>query len=325
MSNQYNKITVVECEGRERWEQLLVFCKHVNLMQSWEYGEAKSGSLLFRPKRLELVDENGETFGLMQVLTFSLPFVGGVARINRGPLLFENVWDDEVPDNIITKAVVAICEAVSKFRWWYLLLSPEFPLNDRVETILKDNGFRLKNSLAWGSAFLSLERSEEEIMASFHSKWRNLLRKAEKSGLELEHGNHTNDLAYLLENYETLKQKKQFSGISENLFKKMAAQKGNLWKFCVLFAKKGGERVGGVIFTGHGDSCTYLVGWVSDEGRKLMSSYFLVWHAILFYKKSGYQWFDIGGLNEETPKGVAHFKQGLKGKPYRIVGEWVLY
>jgi lipid II:glycine glycyltransferase (peptidoglycan interpeptide bridge formation enzyme) len=48
----------------------------------------------------------------------------------------------------------------------------------------------------------------------------------------------------------------------------------------------------------------------------------LLWEAILHAKKDGCEWFDIGGLNETTPKGIAHFKQGLNSELYSLVGEW---
>ena len=33
-------------------------------------------------------------------------------------------------------------------------------------------------------------------------------------------------------------------------------------------------------------------------------------------------WFDIGGLDATTPKGIAHFKKGVQSDPYYLIGEW---
>jgi lipid II:glycine glycyltransferase (peptidoglycan interpeptide bridge formation enzyme) len=51
----------------------------------------------------------------------------------------------------------------------------------------------------------------------------------------------------------------------------------------------------------------------------------LLWQAILHAKHSACNWFDIGGLNEATPEGIAKFKQGLNAMPYELVGEWRRY
>lgn len=320
-----NKLPCLKEIDKNQWDELFSLCNRTNLMQNWEYGEAKKSALLWKPKRFALQDERGKYFGIMQMLTVSLPLIGGVAKINRGPLLFENIWGNEYPLETIEKSIQAICWAVKKFRWRLMRINPEFPENQNVEELLRNYGFIHKASAAWGSALVSLERPQDEIRASFHSKWRNLLKKSEKSGLEFKLGNTKRDLNILLKNYRLLKRQKGFSGIPDKLFRRMSIQKGLGWNLSVLYACKDGKKVGGLLFAGHGDTCTYLVGWAPSESRALQASYFLIWQAILLFKSLGYRWLDVGGLNEQTLKGIAHFKHGLKGEMYKLVGEWILY
>lgn len=308
----------------KQWNRYLKHCNRTNLMQSWEYGEAKKSLLFWCPKRFALVDKSGNCFGIVQVLTVSLPFLGGVSRINRGPLLFENVWKNEPLFPIIEKSVQALSNAAKENHWHLMRISPELPASLMTSELLEKYKFKKRPEAAWGSALVSLQRSVDDIRASLHGKWRNLLKKAEKSGLEFEKGDLEKDLNYLLKEYSLLKQKKIFSGIPEKLFKKMALQKGERWNLSVLYACKDGRRVGGLLFAGHGDTCTYLVGWTPVEGRALQTSYFLIWQAIILFKSLGYHWLDVGGLNELTPKGIAHFKNGLKGERYSLTGEWSL-
>ena len=43
-------------------------------------------------------------------------------------------------------------------------------------------------------------------------------------------------------------------------------------------------------------------------------------------KKRGFSWFDVGGAHpDNTPQGILHFKRGLKGKPYQLMGEVEAY
>ena len=36
----------------------------------------------------------------------------------------------------------------------------------------------------------------------------------------------------------------------------------------------------------------------------------------------GYHWFDLGGINEKLTPGITHFKRGLGGKEYTLIGEY---
>ena len=71
-----------------------------------------------------------------------------------------------------------------------------------------------------------------------------------------------------------------------------------------------------------GDTALYLIGSSNDKGRQMQANSVLLWQAILHAKQSGCTGFDIGGLSDATPKGIAEFKQGLNAVPYQLVGEW---
>jgi lipid II:glycine glycyltransferase (peptidoglycan interpeptide bridge formation enzyme) len=75
----------------------------------------------------------------------------------------------------------------------------------------------------------------------------------------------------------------------------------------------------------HGDTATYLVSSTTDRGRQVQANSVLLWQAILHARRAGCAWFDIGGLNAATPKGIAEFKQGLNATPYALAGEWRRY
>ena len=78
------------------------------------------------------------------------------------------------------------------------------------------------------------------------------------------------------------------------------------------------------MIVGHGDTCTYLVGWTPEPGRQLQANYFLLWNALLHFKELGYRYFDLGGLSARTTEGIAHFKRGMNGAEYSLPGEYRL-
>ena len=70
---------------------------------------------------------------------------------------------------------------------------------------------------------------------------------------------------------------------------------------------------------------TYLVGWLSETGRRLRANHGLFWHALLRFKSHGYRYFDVGGMctdESHAPDGITRFKQELGGDEYSLVGEY---
>ena len=135
----------------------------------------------------------------------------------------------------------------------------------------------------------------------------------------------------LIQNYISLQKSKEFKGLSESLIRCLANQKDSSnWKFNLYFAHhkdstKANLNIGLLVTIMSGDTCTYLIGASNDIGRKLQANTVLLWEAILHAKRLGCKWFDIGGLTEETPKGVADFKKGLNAESYKLSGEWYFF
>tara|TARA_B110000008_G_C16941592_1_gene552695 strand:- start:266 stop:541 length:276 start_codon:yes stop_codon:yes gene_type:complete len=71
-----------------------------------------------------------------------------------------------------------------------------------------------------------------------------------------------------------------------------------------------------------GDTSTYFIGTTNDVGREMQANAVLLWEAMIDAKKSGREWYDIGGLNGSTPQGIASFKKGLNAVPSKLVGQF---
>jgi lipid II:glycine glycyltransferase (peptidoglycan interpeptide bridge formation enzyme) len=93
--------------------------------------------------------------------------------------------------------------------------------------------------------------------------------------------------------------------------------------FLILQAVFDGEPLAGIILTRCGQKAEYYVGWFGAAGRKYSCGNFLCWHAALETKKAGCKWLDLGGYTS-TDK-FSHFKQGMQGIEYKLIGEWVCF
>jgi hypothetical protein len=323
-----NHKTTLPCHlveaDRQAWDACWGRVRSSPLYQSWEYGEAKRRSQRFRPERFvirRLADQ--APVGLVQALVYALPWLGGVARICRGPVFLEDSAGPASTPADLEAAFRALQATATQRRWRLVRIAPELPAGAETAARLGTLGFkrRLEN-VAIASAVLDLGRPPQEIQAGFNTRWRRHLKKTEKMGLTLEVPPPEEALAFLIPAYETVQRDKGFRGMPAELLRHMAAQEGPAWTCRILFARHREERCGGVMIVGHGDTCTYLVGWTSPEGRRRQANSFLLWQAMLQFRDLGYRFFDVGGLRGRTTKGVEEFKRGLRGQEYSLVGEY---
>jgi lipid II:glycine glycyltransferase (peptidoglycan interpeptide bridge formation enzyme) len=309
------------------WEQWILYwhkIEHANLLQSWEYGEAKQKAQGWKPSRYLIQDEEERALGLVQILSRTLPFLGGVARINRGPLWFSSSPDEGRRASETSHALAAVLRLASGKRWWYLSVAPEVTETHPAREGIEKLGFRPARNPTFGSTVLSLEHTKDELFKNLKGKWRNLLRKAQRLDLNVRLSSSSSDIDYLIKSYAKMQQQAGFKGMPEKIIRHMFSMSTRDCDSTLLLAETEDSTlpVGMLVSMGNGDTCTYIIGWTSNEGRKFQANYILLWEAIILAKERGYRWFDLGGLSSSTPKGIAHFKSGICGTPYNLVGEW---
>ena len=311
--------------SQSEWHSYWVKCSGHSLLQSWGYGEAKERSSDWIPHRFAIFNDDNQPIALVQVLTRCLPILGGLARINRGPMLLDTDFDD-IAQRKIEVLRLLLCEA-RRQRWWLIKISPEMLDTVDCHYGLKGLGLKKATTEPFASGLISLLVSDDALLKSFDGKWRNQMRKGIKLGVRVNKEEITQgSLDILISRYTELQNVKGFSGITNKLLKACAIQEGQSWEFNLFFAyledQPLAEPIGVLVSVGSGDTSTYLIGISDNIGRTKQANAVLLWEAILYAKISGCKWFDIGGLNNSTPRGIASFKKGLKAVPYRLVGEF---
>lgn len=311
----------------EEWESLWTRILHANLLQSWQYGAAKEQAEGWRARRFLITDANGQPVALAQWLTRTLPFLGGIARLNRGPLLLEALPEEAAMETTLGVLQALLGEA-RRQRWWIVQIAPELPDHETSRQGLQRLGLRRQSIAAWASGRLNLGTDEPSLLMGLKAKWRNCMRKGERDGVVVTRQQDNNSYQDLLiHSYASLQRSRGFKGLSEGLIRRLDGQQGQVWSLDLFVAKDSNtsiddEPIGFLVSTRHGDTATYLISSTNDKGRQMQANSVLLWKAILHAKRSGCAWFDIGGLSAVTPKGIADFKQGLNATPYELVGEW---
>ena len=310
---------IVTIENKKEWNDLLRRCENVDILQTWEYGEAKQNVEGWIPVR-SLISDGDKPLGVVQTLVKKIPFFPRVARINRGPLILS--------EHCTSRHDVFLKILSFLYNYWViqekmiLFAAPNIFKDEISNEKLQELQYNTNHNDAWTSILIDLSSDEVALRKNLHQKWRNLLNKSEKMNLALEIDNSDDGLLFLMSKYNQTMTEKNFTGPSERLIRKVRDVTLDQASIQIMFAVKNGVRVGGILVVGSVDTCTYTIGWNSLEGRTLCSNYFLLWQAILTFKKTGYHWFDLGGINEESTPGITHFKRGLGGKEYALIGEF---
>ena len=315
MNNQFK---VKEITDYAEWTNLWKHVTFANLMQSWEYGEAKRIQK-WEPFRFLILDEDDNPIAMFQVLHKGLPLIGGVARINRGPIYFQDFIDNPLENKIISKIFTTIKILAKQKKWWYVSFSPELADSSDNKLALESIGIKqITKQIPHGSIRLYLNTSLDDLFMGLKSKWRNLLRKAQKLDFEVVEVLNKEELDLIIDTYIKFQEENKFTGIPKKLLVSMLSNQSEFTKYKVYKTSFENKLSGFVFIAYHGDTATYLIGWTSYEGRKQNANYILLWNAICQAKELGLKWFDMGGVNENTPKGIRHFKNGVQGVEYNL-------
>lgn len=315
---------VIKNFSQEEWGNIISEFKDLSLMQTWEYAQAKTSISSWKVERV--IFQNGKNIiGAVQVFVRTIPVLGGgLVWINRGPL-----WRRSGQENF--KLFKEILQKISH-HWvtsqhYYVRIAPPIEQGEQKITYdLKDIGYDfIKQTSAWSSARIDLSKTKEELRKQFKQKWRTDLNGAERNGVECLIGTSNKLFEDFLSHYEPfLKEKKLSTPITSQFLCEFQSFLPHNQKTWIFEGRFNGELLGGLLMAVYGDTCIALAGSnPNKKGRQLRSGNLVWWQAILKMKDLGYHWFDVGGADPKlTPRGILHFKAGLRGIPFQLIGEF---
>ena len=273
-------------------------------------------------------DDEGKIRGSVAFLIRKMPFIGrNMMYACRGPVC-------DLDDRATFDELMAAARALAAQKKAYVIkIDPDVP-SDQTDFVkmLEENGFRTRDT---GKNFEAIQpryvfrlylngRSEEELLASFHQKWRYNIRLATKKGVEVRicGKEMVPDFARIM--VET--------GLRDNFATRppeyFSAMLDNFGKKCRLYmAFYEDKPIAGTLAIHYGDKVWYLYGASSNEYRNLMPNYLLQWRMIQWAIETGCRVYDFrgvsGDISEDNPHyGLYRFKQGFHGEFTEFVGEY---
>lgn len=173
-------------------------------------------------------------------------------------------------------------------------------------------------------------RSLDEVFAGFNQEWRRNIRKAEKSGVEVERGTIA-DLAEFHRLYLETAERDRFTARPLAYFERMFRSLNKVApdRLRVYLARHGGRLLASTLWVRMGDHVWYSYGASSNEGRELRPSNAIQWRMIKDAHEAGAATYDLRGISDTLDPadplfGLIRFKLGTGGEVVELAGEWDL-
>lgn len=192
----------------------------------------------------------------------------------------------------------------------------EIARSESCSEVLITSGFRdfdlPKSTFDKRSFTLQISRSEAENWKNLRGKTRNMVRRAQKSGLRVE--NDPSMLGPFFDIYADRMIRKGVSIHSLCFFENMRRAFGE--DFIMLCAYRDNDLVGGLIVVAGPKASTYPFQASQDSATIFAPNSLLVWHAITICAERGNELLEMG---EARPGGnVYSFKKNFGGTPRQV-------
>ena len=317
---------VTDEESKIKYKEFLENHERCNFQQSLEWAEIKKPN--WKPEVILVEDEEKNIIGSLCVWIRKMPIFGNIMYASRGPVC--DIHDISVMKQLTDGAK----ELAKKYKAIVLRIEPDILSSDQtfrdVVTNLgykiKDDAKDFKDEIQPRYVFrLDIKgKTEEEIMAGFHSKTRYNIRLAIKKGVEVREGTRED----LKEFHKIMIETGARDGFItrplsyfEKMYDEMAPDHLKL-----LMAYHDGKPISGVIPIFYGNKTWYLYGASSNEHRNLMPNYLLQWEMIKMAIARHDDIYDFRGVSgvvdENHPQyGLYRFKKGFGATFTEFIGE----
>ncbi len=290
------------------WGGLMDRAGRSTLEQCWAYGAAIAAAAKWRTRRWAVGEGPA---AIVQVFERRVAGVATLARVVRGPLALDGAVGDD--------ALAAVRRLHAKRRGGFLLWLPEVAAGDAGR--LQGLGVR-RMVTGYSTVWLDLAPSADALRKGLKGAWRNQLKQAEASGLEVVVSQGGSALTDLLARYDRLQRRARFTAHKQGFYLAFA-EAAEARDVLVLTAALDGEAVAGVLVLGHGRAATYTAGWTSDAGRAVNAHNLLLWRAVGALRADGRRWLDLGGVETTRNPGIARFKLGMGGEVVTLAGTYL--
>ena len=318
---------VTDEDSRKKYKEFLESHERCNFQQSLEWAEVKKPN--WKPEVIIAEDADGNIIGSLCVWIRKMPIFGNIMYASRGPVC--DIHDIGVMKQLTDGAK----ELAKKYNALALRIEPDIEKADQTfRDIVTNLGYKIKDDAKDFKDEIQprfvfrldiKDKTEEEVMAGFHQKWRYNIRLAGKKGVEIKEGTRE-DLKDFHKIMIETGNRDGFITRPLSYFEKMYDNLVPEGHMKLLMAYYEGKPISGVIPIFYGNKTWYLYGASSNQHRNLMPNYLLQWEMIkmaIARKDDMYDFRGVSGVVDEShPQyGLYRFKKGFGATFTEFIGE----
>lgn len=304
----------IACLNSTEWQAALGATSFSALQQSWAYGEMML-RIGRQVDRWIWQDGNSRVLAAAQIITRRIGPIKIVTAL-RAPCFTADCSDAQKRD-----ILADVSRLYHRHDLKFLFLMPELPDTESSRALFRGTG-RHRIITGYPTALLNISDDLEKLFMNFKDTWRNKIRKAEQSGLQIKIVRGGPLLQWLLG-----KEKEQ---ITEKGYQTIAPELIEAWIEKILhpqdvwgmIALQGKQPISGQLWLRHGNAATYYVGATTTAGRAAAAHNLLFWHAVQELKAAGVAMLDLGGVDSVTNPGLARFKLETGAKAHLLIGSY---
>ena len=291
-----------------------------SIYQTWAYQQVRAETAGQQLSRFVVKDgQQVMTMGQMRIMNVR-PLGLRIGYVQWGPLLRGK--DGEI--RCSAEAITMLRQVYLDRRVNILRLVPNICDGEsgrQIEQILGNSGFtRVAHLRPYHTVTVPLEAPEEELRSNLHQKWRNMLNKAEKAGVEIRQGTSDKYFSIFESLYRSTVERKHFTGLDIEEFSKSQQALDERQKMNVIAAYLDGEPVSAHVSSYLGDTAIVLFAAGNDAALKCGASNLVWWRSLLAARKAGMKSCDLGGIDPVGNPGVYQFKSRMGGKEIFHIG-----
>ena len=310
----------------EQLKQFLNENPKTNFLQSPEWAKVKTE---WENEFIIVKDNDGNIKGTMSILLRKVPiFKRYIMYAPRGFVC--DPHDKETLQKLFEEAK----KIAKKYKAFIFKLDPDISIEDtNFAQIVQELGIKTKKNIKNIKHVIQpkyvfrlnvKDKTEEELLKSFHEKTRYNIRLSGRKGVTVREGTRE-DLKTFYDIMVDTGKRDGFFIRPISYFERVYDQMGE-GHVKILFAEYEGKPIATVLPIKYGNKVWYLYGGSSNEHRNLMATYLMQWEMIKWAVESKCEWYDFRGVSGfKDPKdpqyGVYKFKKGFNGDFVEFINE----
>jgi len=309
------------------WNTLLGQFADASIYQTWAYGAVCWGE---KQHSHLLLKCGAEVVAAAQLRVVRLPLLNkGVAYLRWGPLW--RLRGQPVEPGLLDRMLGALRKEYVERRGLLLRLLPGVFQADawagEITSCLRRRGLDLETDIRpYQTSRVDVAQPLDTVRRGLHSRWRNYLKAAEKTGFTVVQGTADELYHQFTVLYREMMARKQFeTTVDVEQFRQIHHRLPEALKFQVFVCSADDRPQNALVVSALGESAIYLLAATGNAGLNGRGAYLLQWRALEWLHQQGIRWYDTGGINQEKNPGGYQFKSGLGGREVSHLGRFELH